>query len=178
MPDTDNQDDPGRLRKDNDSLRKTNRELAQRLALMESGYTHLTPKQQKAVIRDLEDDKLEVTGENVKAAAEALGYQPPDTKTDTTTTTDTGANGNGDGQQQTQPDPLTAAQLAAMQTMVNANNVMGTGTPSASGQMTAEEFWRKMTELREIDDEDGNLSMQLIREHGAVVGLGDGSLAD
>lgn len=48
--------------------------LKAQLAIHEAGLSHLSEKQRRAVVRDLQDDEKEVTADNLKAAAKDLGY--------------------------------------------------------------------------------------------------------
>ena len=51
-----------------------NAELTGELLMVNSGLAHLTPKQRKAVLRDVQDDGKELSADTLKAAAKDLGY--------------------------------------------------------------------------------------------------------
>lgn len=68
----------GELRKKLEETLAKNAELEGRLAIHDAGLSHLTDKQRRAVVRDVQDDGKEVTAETLKAAAKDLGY--PETK--------------------------------------------------------------------------------------------------
>lgn len=74
-----------------------NAELEGRLAVHEAGLAHLSEKQRKAVIRDVQDDGKELNAETLKAAAKDLGYTTEAPKPKSEGEGNEGGNEGGEG---------------------------------------------------------------------------------
>lgn len=68
----------GELRKKLEETLAKNADLSGKLAIHEAGLSHLSERQRRAVVRDVQDDEKEVNADTLKAAAKELGY--PETK--------------------------------------------------------------------------------------------------
>jgi hypothetical protein len=123
-------DKPGDLRKQLDDANKVNRENAARIAafeqdeqLREAGLGHLSKRQRRIVIRELQEEGTDFDPEAAKDMAKELGYKteadPPPTTTTTQSNgdqgnsqgTDTNAGQGGDDGDEDAEDALTAIAL-------------------------------------------------------------------
>lgn len=168
MGDTQNDDQQGQqqqsagdLRTQLEAEKEKNKQLAarnkayeQKDKLSDLGFGHLTDRQRRTLIRDLEEEGKDLDEESVKALAEEHGYpaKPPQQQQQQ------GQNGDGQQQQQQEEEEPTDA-LTALSVMQQAARMSSSTTVDAS----FEDEMRKTKSKEELRD--------LIRSKGPRHGI-------
>jgi hypothetical protein len=181
----DGETEGGRLRKDNDRLRQENFDLKQRFAFLESKLT-LNERQKRTITRELAEDKMDLTAENILTVAKDLGYSTEQTTPETQQQNqDNSTDRQGilnrvdaDGNLQTNLTPDQYRQIA-MEAMMLSNS--GMQTRDADGnEVTPERFKQMLAETHNDEDPKRGAAraMKIVETYGAQFGMANADLFD
>lgn len=150
------------------------------LAISQSGVKNLSPRRQRAIMRELEEDKLDFTPENIREVAIDLNFaKPEDFKDDgkgqqgqqqgdqgqQTLPPNSNPDLNGNGAQ-TPPDPYSHYRDNSDGRMFGMNNLANQGVPAGSQITSAAQFDAAMKGAQSPEELDA-----IIRQSGGQFGV-------